>query len=82
MTDLETLAAHALQRAGDPDCPVPEASLWLSIATDIEDYVSGETACVTTLFGVVPGVEQGRLKGHKAAPITSRGLTTQTNEES
>jgi len=39
VSDLTDLAAHALQRAGDPDCPVPEASLWLGIATDIEDYV-------------------------------------------
>jgi len=28
------------------------------------------------------GAAQGRLKGHKAAPITSRGLTAKTIEES
>jgi hypothetical protein len=39
---------------------------------------SDETCCVTTVFGVVPGVEQSTLKGHKAAPITSRGLTAKT----
>ena len=71
MTDLETLAAHALQRAGDPDCPVPEASLWLAIATDIEDYVTGEMLCVTTLFGVIPGVEFGTIGTGEAAPDMS-----------
>jgi hypothetical protein len=41
-----------------------------------------ESHCDTTVFGVIPGVETDRLSGHKAAPITSRGLTAKTIEES
>ena len=41
-----------------------------------------ESHCDTTVFGVIPGVETDRLSGHKAAPITSRGLTAKTLRES
>ena len=43
---------------------------------------SDELLCATTVFGVIPGVESDRLLGHKAAPITSRGLTAKTTKES
>ena len=41
-----------------------------------------ELACDSTGSGHVSGAESDRLTGHEAAPITSRGLTAKTLEES
>ena len=41
-----------------------------------------ETRCDTTVLSVLVESEQGKLMGHKAAPITSRGLTAKTIGES
>ena len=41
-----------------------------------------ETRCDSTGLGTILAAETDRLSGHKAAPITSRGLTAKTLRES
>ena len=43
---------------------------------------TGEPRCNTPTFGLHEIAAHGRLMGYKTAPITSRGLTAKTIEES
>ena len=51
--------------------------------TQIQHHTqTGETRCNTQTFGLRETAATGRLMGYKTAPITSRGLTAKTIEES
>ena len=44
--------------------------------------IDAQHACASTGLGTLQGAETASIKGHKAAPITSRGLTAKTLRES
>ena len=54
----------------------------LARAARVKAMDEAETRCDSTSLGTILAAGTGRLTGHKAAPITSRGLTAKTIEES